>query len=186
MAIHLHYIIHPLTGYQFSREGIPISQHAAMNGIIHRSLVSAKIPSHLAPSDTIWSLLFWWKEAWEMSMVPWTSRKPLIWDATYWDTYAPSNINNGVAVTGAGAVAKKSAAAQDFQIFTFWLDLCVFFLWQLRLLACILGPHQALKLRGDASKQPQIICIYYYVVLYHWVTMIVWWMFVVFLSQIDC
>ena len=41
-----------------------------------------------------------------MSLVPWTSGKLLVWDATCSDTYTPSNI--GVAVTGTGAVAEKS------------------------------------------------------------------------------
>ena len=41
-----------------------------------------------------------------MSMVPWTSGKLLVWDATRSDTYAPSY--TGVAVTGAGAVVEKS------------------------------------------------------------------------------
>ena len=41
-----------------------------------------------------------------MSMVPWTSGKLLVWNATCSDTYAPSNI--GVAATGAGAVEEKS------------------------------------------------------------------------------
>ena len=42
-----------------------------------------------------------------MLMIPWTSGKLLVWDATCLDTYAPSHIR--VAVTGAGAVAEKSA-----------------------------------------------------------------------------
>ena len=41
-----------------------------------------------------------------MSMVPWTSGKLLVWDASCSDTYTLSNI--GVAVTGAGAMAEKS------------------------------------------------------------------------------
>ena len=61
-----------------------------------------------------------------MSMVPWTSGKLLVRDATSSDTYTPSNINNGVAVTGAGAVAEKSASAEDLQIFTTGLNLCIY------------------------------------------------------------
>ena len=41
-----------------------------------------------------------------MSMVPWTSKRLLVWDATCLGTYAPSNI--GVAVTGAGVAGEKS------------------------------------------------------------------------------
>ena len=75
-------------------------------------------PSGLSPSDG--------RRPDRTSMVPWTSRKLPVWDATCSDTYTPSNINNGVAVTGAGAVAEKSAAAQDLQIFIAGLDLLVY------------------------------------------------------------
>ena len=63
-----------------------------------------------------------------MSVVPRTSGKLLVWDATCLDTYmyAPSKVNTGVAITGAGAVAEMSAAAQDHQILTPGLDLCVY------------------------------------------------------------
>ena len=90
---------------------------------VHRSLVSEKIPSHLAPSEPSRSD---GRRPDGMSIIPWTSGKLLVCDATCWNTYTPSNINNGIAVTGAGAVAEKSAAAQDFQMFTFGLDLYVY------------------------------------------------------------
>ena len=113
--------------YSLARSQERHSRHAVMNNIIHCSLVSAKISSHLAPfgpsrSDG--------RRPDGMSMVLWTSRKLLVWDASCSDSYmyAPSNINNGVAITGAGAVAEKSAAAaaQDIQIFTSALNLCVY------------------------------------------------------------
>ena len=62
-----------------------------------------------------------------MSMVPWTSGKLLVWEATCLDTYAPSNVNTWVAITGAGAMAEMSAAVRDLQMFTSGLDLCVYF-----------------------------------------------------------
>ena len=154
------------------KKGIP-TRHAAMNEIIHHSLASAKIPSSscLAPSGPSRSN---GRRPDGMSMVPWTSRKLLVWDATCSDTYAPSNINDGIAVTGAGAVAQKSAAAQDFQIFTSGLNLhtCLF-PWQLRFLAFLaLNP---LSSRVMSQNGHRLFCV----VLYHWVTMSVWWMFVV-------
>ena len=82
-----------------------------------------KDPSHLALSDPS---RFAARRPDGLSMVPWTSGKLLVWDATCSDTYAPSNINDGVAVTGAGAVAEKSAAAQALQIFTSGLHLRVY------------------------------------------------------------
>ena len=93
-----------------------------MNDIIHRSLVSAKIPSHLAPSDPAG---FDGRRPDGVSMVPWTIGKLLVRDATCSDTYVPSNIKNEVAVTGAGAVADKSAS-EDLQIFTTGLNLRVY------------------------------------------------------------
>ena len=79
------------------------SRHATINDILHRSLVSAKISSHLEPSGLSHSD---GRRPEGMSMVSWISGKLLVWDATCSDTYALSNIE--VAVTGAGAVAEKS------------------------------------------------------------------------------
>ena len=76
-------------------------------------------PSGLYPSDG--------RRPDGMSVVPWTRGKLLVWDATFSDTYTPSDINNGVAIIGAGSVAEKSAAAQDLQIFTSGIDLRVYF-----------------------------------------------------------
>ena len=82
-----------------------------------------KDPSHLSLSDPSCSDA---KRPDGMSVVPWTSGKLLVWDATCSDTYAPSNINNGVAITDAGAVAEKSAEAQNLQIFKSGLHLRVY------------------------------------------------------------
>ena len=75
-------------------------------------------PSGLSPADG--------RRPDGMSMVPWTSGKLLVWDATCSDTYTPSNVNNGVAITGAGAVAEMTVATQDLHIFTSGLDLRVY------------------------------------------------------------
>ena len=61
-----------------------------------------------------------------MSIVPWISRKLLVWDATSSVTYTLSNLNNRIAITGAGAAAEESVAAKDIQIFTSGLDLRVY------------------------------------------------------------
>ena len=63
---------------------------------------NAKIPSYFKPSGLSCSH----RRPDLMSVVPWTSGKLLVRDATCSDAYAPSNI--GVAVTGAGAVTEKS------------------------------------------------------------------------------
>ena len=65
-----------------------------------------------------------------MSMVPWTSRKLLAWDATCSDTYAPSNF--GIAVTGAGAVAEKSEQYKISKYSHLDLTYMCLFPWQSR------------------------------------------------------
>ena len=76
------------------------SRHGEINGIIHRSLVSAKVPSRLEPTDLLRSDA---KRPDGMSIIPWSSGRLLVWDATCCDTFAASNIHT--AVTEPGAVA---------------------------------------------------------------------------------
>ena len=85
-----------------------------------------------------------------MSVVPWTSGKLLVWDATCTDTYTPSNI--GVAVTGAGEVPEKS---EQHKISKYsHLDSTYIFIpmacWDIRL--GVFGP-QALKFIEDLGQR---------------------------------
>ena len=76
------------------------SRHAAINDIIHRALVSAGVPSRLEPSGLSRSD---GKRPDGMTMVPWSSGRPLVWDATCSDTMAMSY--RGLATQSAGSVA---------------------------------------------------------------------------------
>ena len=64
------------------------SRHAALNDIIKRALVSAKIPCHLEPSGLYRSD---GKHPDGASVVPWRCGKIFVWDATCVDTLAPSH-----------------------------------------------------------------------------------------------
>lgn len=79
------------------------SRHGEINDIIHRALVSAKIPSRLEPSGLLPSD---GKRPDGMTIIPWSSGRLLVWDATCCDTLAASNIHT--AVSGAGAVAARA------------------------------------------------------------------------------
>ena len=75
-------------------------RHSAVNDVISHAFTSAKIPSHLEPSGLDRSD---GKRPDGVTMVPWKSGKPLVWDAL-----APSY--RGMATSSTGAVA---AAAED-------------------------------------------------------------------------
>ena len=77
--------------------------HAAINDIIHRSLTTAGLPSRLEPPGLSRSD---GKRPDGMSLVPWSSGRPLVWDATCCDTYAASY--RGLATSEAGCVAASS------------------------------------------------------------------------------
>ena len=77
-------------------------RHAENNGIIQRSLGSAKIPCHLEPTGLYRSD---GKRPDGASIVPWRAGKVLVWDATCPDTLATSH--TAVAAREAGAVAIK-------------------------------------------------------------------------------
>ena len=77
-----------------------ISRHNALNDIIHRSLVAAKIPSRLEPSGLHRSD---GKRPDGMTMVPWTEGKFFVWDATCVDTFCPSNLHRASSEPGGAA-----------------------------------------------------------------------------------
>ena len=80
-----------------------IPQHMAVNDIICRFLVSAGVRSHLEPGGLCRSD---GKRPDGVSIIPWKDGKPIIWDATCPDTYAPSH--QDVSATGAGKVAEQA------------------------------------------------------------------------------
>ena len=82
--------------------------HGAFNDVIHCALLSSQVPACLEPVGLSRSDGKWPDGA---TLVPWKSRKPLIWDATCVDTLAPSYRN--LAVTAAGAVACKKESLKE-------------------------------------------------------------------------
>ena len=78
-------------------------RHAAVNDIIHRTLSSAGIPSRLEPPGLSRSD---GKRPDRVTLAPWSSGRPLVWDATCPDTFAPSH--RGHATRSAGCVGEQA------------------------------------------------------------------------------
>ena len=76
-------------------------RHAAINEIIHRSLSTAKTPSRLEPQSFLRTD---GKRPDGMTITPWNTGRPLVWDATCPDTFAASYRIQ--ATSGAGKVAE--------------------------------------------------------------------------------
>ena len=79
------------------------SRHGKINDIIHRSLVSAKVPSRLEPAGLRGSD---GKRPDGMTIIPWSRGWLLVWGATCCDVFAASHI--GAAMSEPGAVAAKA------------------------------------------------------------------------------
>ncbi|OQV15451.1 hypothetical protein BV898_10326 [Hypsibius exemplaris] len=77
------------------------SRHAAINDVVQRALVSAGIPAILEPPGLCRAD---GKRPDGMTMTPFRQGKALLWDATVWDTVAPSHI--GGYMTEAGRAAR--------------------------------------------------------------------------------
>ena len=79
------------------------SRHTALNDEIKRSLVAAEVPAilelvGLCRSDG--------KRPDGVTIIPWKRGRPLTWDVTCWDTFAPSYTS--IAASGAGATANRA------------------------------------------------------------------------------
>ena len=81
------------------------SRHAALNSIISRALSSANVPSRLEPPGLSRSD---GKRPDRVTIIPWSSGKPLVWDATCPDTFACSYL--GLSAQSAGEVATRAEA----------------------------------------------------------------------------
>ena len=104
------------------------SRHGEINDIIHRSLVSAKNSSKLEPTDLSRDD---GKRPDGMSIIPWSSGRLLVWDATCSDTFAPMNINSAVCEPGAVAaqaerkkIAKYSSLDSSYQFIPVAVETC--------------------------------------------------------------
>ena len=86
-------------------------RHAAVNDIIHRTLVSAHVPSRLEPPGLLSSD---GKRPDGVMVVPWRCGKLLVWDATCPDTFAPSYSSHATLVAGEVAVlAEERKVAEE-------------------------------------------------------------------------
>ena len=87
----------------------PSSRPAAINSIIQRSLAAAQIPSTLEPTGLIGSD---GQRPDGVTIAPWKSGWPLVWDATCADTYAASyvvqSIREARAVAELAEIKKKN------------------------------------------------------------------------------
>ena len=79
------------------------SRHNELNDIIHRSLSTAGIPSQKEPRGLSRQD---GKRPDGVTMLPWNSGRPLVWDATCSDTFAPSHLS--LASRKCGAVADQA------------------------------------------------------------------------------
>ena len=82
-----------------------IPRHNQLNSIIKHSLSSAGLPSVLEPQGLSRSD---GKRPDGMTIIPWARGRPLVWDATCWDSFAASNIQH--AGMGPGLVADMAAS----------------------------------------------------------------------------
>ena len=83
-------------------------RHAAINDIIRRTLSSAESPTRLEPPGLLRSD---GKRQDGMTLVPWISGRPLVWDATCSDTFAVSYRSQ--ATSGAGCVAALAEVGKE-------------------------------------------------------------------------
>ena len=79
-----------------------LPRHTLLNAIIKESLATANVPSVLEPQGL--SRLDG-KRPDGMSIIPWACGRLLLWDATCWDSYAPSNIQ--LAALGPGRSSRR-------------------------------------------------------------------------------
>ena len=79
-------------------------RHSQLNTIIKDGLASAHIPAILEPQGLSRTD---GKRPDGLSITPWSNGRPLVWDATCWDTFAPSHILQ--ASRGQGIVADMAA-----------------------------------------------------------------------------
>ena len=77
-----------------------LPRHAALNNVVKSTLASIEVPSILEPTGLSRSD---GKRVDGVTVIPWKSGRPLTWDVTCWDTFAPTY--SSLAVSGAGLVA---------------------------------------------------------------------------------
>ena len=82
-------------------------RHAALNNVVKSTLASIEVPSFLEPTRLSCSDE---KGVDGVTVIPWKSRRPLTWDVSCWDTFAPTY--SSLAVSGAGLVANRAESRE--------------------------------------------------------------------------
>jgi len=95
-------------------------RHASLNEVLARALRSAGIPCTLEPPGMSRSDK---KRPDGKTFVPWSRGKPLAWDATCWDTFAPSHVTHTSTAAGAAAA---TAEVQKHRRYEFLEDRYIF------------------------------------------------------------
>ena len=95
-------------GLSCSRSAGRHPRHRALNEVISRALRSAGVPSQLEPAGLSRTSAL---RPDGMTLVSWTAGKPLVWDATVWDTFAPSHL--ALSARAAGGVAKLAERSKS-------------------------------------------------------------------------
>ena len=83
-------------------------RHRALNEVISRAFRSAGIASQLEPTGLSRSSAL---RPDGMTLTSWTAGRPLVWDATVWDTLAPSHLS--LSARAAGGVAKLAERSKS-------------------------------------------------------------------------
>ena len=86
-------------------------RHAALNELLHRSLAAAGVPVRLEPRGIC--------QGGEdrpdgISLIPWAAGKPLAWDVTCRDTFAPTYLQRSSVDPGAVAVEAERQKCQHY------------------------------------------------------------------------
>jgi len=96
-------------GLSCRHSGGRIPQYATVNETVRRALVSGVVPAVLEPvgagvcrDDG--------KRPDGMSLIPWRQGLPLLWDFTFYDTLAPSNVST--SSRGASRLANSAESAK--------------------------------------------------------------------------
>lgn len=90
-------------GLHCRRNAGHLPRHSALNDLVKRSLSSIEVPSILEPPGLFRSD---GRRVDGVSVIPWQVGRPLAWDVTCWDTFAPTY--KSLAASGAGSVANAA------------------------------------------------------------------------------
>ena len=95
-------------GLHCRRSAGHLPRHSALNNLVKRSLSSIEVPSILEPPGLFRSD---GRCVDGVSVIPWQAGRPLAWDVTCCDTFAPTY--KSLAASGAGSVANVAEHMQE-------------------------------------------------------------------------